>query len=812
MIYRFITFTGLILATCVSVHGQQLEQKAIDFKTQVAPIFQEHCVRCHSEANQKGDISLSTEDDLRENDFIDTQDPDSSYLLELITGVSGKQPEMPKESKPLTKSEIATIRQWIADGAKWPDGFVVKEKSKADGSWWAYQPLGSKSNGKSTTNDPDNLTIDDFIRAKLAEQHLQMNAHGDRRTLIRRATYDLTGLPPTPEEVEKFVNDPDPKAYEKLIDRLLASPHYGERWGRHWLDVVRFGESNGFERNVIIDNLWPFRDYVIRSINEDKPFDQFIREHIAGDVIGKGLPDQEIGSAFLVAGPYDNVGNQDPVAAAQIRANTIDEMIRATGESFLGLTMGCSRCHDHKFDPITQQDYYGWYATFAGVRHGARTWATPEERAAHAAQLKPLNERKAALTRQQQELKNSITKRLWATNQKWNRPAVNARQNEDTFSPVKARFVRFSLSHSNQSQPCLDELEIYGPAGKTNLALASNGSRATASSLLPGYAIHQIEHLNDGKHGNAHSWISNQATGWAKIELPESIEVNRVVWGRDRQGKFQDRIAIEYQIAVSLDGKTWKEVANGSDRKPISDEHLARRGQTLKSLPLEKSWTRPPVNRKGTIEKFDPIDAKFVRLLCDAQDINFKAKSGFRIDEFEVYSSRDNPINVALAKNGAKASGAAREIKDFPDAYGPQLAIDGKTGERFIAAGRDLTIELANPTKIDRVVFSSALKESTPEHGKFVFVAEYRIEVSLDGETWREVANGLDRKPKNEAHRKHRIDLATRPTGEEAAQLRQIAQELNSVTREIQSIRPVANRLARQSSTCERIFSRFHRW
>ena len=193
------------------------------------------------------------------------------------------------------------------------------------------------------------------------------------------------------------MNDPDPKAYERLIDRLLESPHYGERWGRHWLDVVRFGESIGYERNVIVNDIWPFRDYVIRSINEDKPFDQFIREHVAGDVFGNDDPDVAVGSAFLVAGPYDDVGNQDPTQVAQIRANTLDEIIRATGEAFLGMTLGCARCHDHKFDPFTQEDYYGLYATLSGIRHGSVPLATPEQHQARAAKLKPLNERKAEL-------------------------------------------------------------------------------------------------------------------------------------------------------------------------------------------------------------------------------------------------------------------------------------------------------------------------------------------------------------------------------------------------------------------------------
>ena len=182
-------------------------------------------------------------------------------------------------------------------------------------------------------------------------------------------SYDLTGLPPTPEETAAFVSDDSPNAYERLVDRLLASPRYGEQWGRHWLDVARFGESTGYEVNHLIDNAWPYRDYVIRSFNEDKPFDRLVVEQLAGDAIGPGDPAVEVALTFLVCGPFDIVGNADPVQAAQIRADTVDEMIRATGEAFLGLTVGCARCHDHKFDPIKQRDYYSLYATFAGVYH-----------------------------------------------------------------------------------------------------------------------------------------------------------------------------------------------------------------------------------------------------------------------------------------------------------------------------------------------------------------------------------------------------------------------------------------------------------
>ncbi|WP_166819725.1 DUF1553 domain-containing protein [Thalassoroseus pseudoceratinae] len=599
--------------------------EAIDFSRDVAPILETHCVRCHSPNNAKGEISLATVTDLAKNGYLSAGDPSASYLLELITSSTGQKPEMPQEGDPLTTAQQTILRNWIQQGANWPDDVILRERSRVDKSWWSFQRLANTS-----PPEPRNLPeswghnpIDRFVYAKLAENKLSPNPPADRRTLIRRAYYDLIGLPPSPADVKAFEQNRDPLAYDRLIDRLLNSPQYGERWGRHWLDVVRFGESNGFERNVLIPDLWPFRDYVIQSINEDKPFDLLIREHLAGDVFGNGRPESEIGSAFLVAGPYDDVGNQDPVQARQIRANTIDEMIRAAGEAFLGLTIGCARCHDHKFDPIRQSDYYSWYATFAGVRHGRRVVATPGEKSSLANRRQPLEAKRNALTQERQTLSRSIEER-----------------------------------------------------------------------------------------GNA----------------------NR-------------------------------------------EQH-------------EKTWTRPPVDRRGTVETFEPTTAKFVRLVSEGQDANLANRNQFGIDEFEIWTATDPNVNVALASNGAKATGPSRPIQDTPGVYGPQKAIDGKTGERFLATGGHLTIELAEPSSINRVTFSSARGEEKPDQRKFNFVAEYRIEVSEDGSTWREVANSSDRKPVNEAHRKHRLrQLETKP--EDQQRMKELDREIAEVNRALAAIPPL---------------------
>lgn len=597
----------LVISACLS-SAVAADQQAIDFERDVAPIFEQHCLQCHSDNISKGEFSLSTAQGLIENEYVVSGDSDSSYLIDLI---SGDQPEMPRGGDSLSTAEIAVVRKWIETGAEWPDATVLYEPSKADGSWWSLQPLQEF--------DPES-TIDDFVESELQANALEMNRPADRRTLIRRATYDLTGLPPTPSEVEAFEADSSPNAYEKVLDRLLASTDYGQRWGRHWLDVIRFGESTGFEQNVIIDSLWPLRDYVINSMNADKPFDQMIREHLAGDVLSPGDPQVEIASAFLVAGPYDGVGNQDAIQAAQIRANTIDEMIRASSEAFLGLTVGCARCHDHKFDAIRQHDYYKLYATFSGVRHGDRVIATAAEKADRSAKLAPLN--------------------------------------------LKSDAFKASLAAINK-------------------------------------AIEERAQANAEEHG--------------------------------------------------------------------------------------RLWTREAVARTGTVERFEPILAKHIRFIADGTDTNPKSGRGFRIDELEVWSSGKETRNVALATNGAVATGASRTIEDFPGAYGPQLAIDGKAGARFISAGNELRIELPSPTLIEKVVFSSARGELKPDQPKFVCVSDYRIEVSTDGTNWELVADGSDRAPVNDAHRNHRL-YELEITADQRREIKSLDKEIGAIKKQISAV------------------------
>ncbi|HUQ68051.1 MAG TPA: DUF1549 domain-containing protein, partial [Planctomycetaceae bacterium] len=286
------------------------------FSQTVAPVLAAKCVSCHGPNTPKGKLDLTTREAMlrggEDGPGLSPGRPDASPILRRTLSQDGQKPEMPEKGEPLTAKEAEALSQWIAAGAPWPDKFVLREPTKADANWWSLQPIAAVEPpaGDDLPAAWAKNPIDRFVQARLRAKGLSPNPPADPQAFVRRATFDLTGLPPTPAEVAAFVRECQDEAAgdvgaangacERLINRLLDSPHYGERWGRHWLDVVRFGESRGYERNEIITNLWPFRDYIIRSFNEDKPFDRFILEHLAGDVIGKDQPDIEIGSAFLV--------------------------------------------------------------------------------------------------------------------------------------------------------------------------------------------------------------------------------------------------------------------------------------------------------------------------------------------------------------------------------------------------------------------------------------------------------------------------------------------------------------------------------
>jgi len=585
-----------------SATSHSLQRSSVNFERDIRPLLHARCIECHGLEKQKGGLRLDNKTAAMKGGASGPAIvPGKSAESELIRRVSSADAteRMPSKGDPLTAREIALLRAWIDVGAEWPETekLATGEAKRAEkATWWSLQPVARVEPPalKGIPADWASSPIDRFIFAKLTERGLKPNPPADRRSLIRRLTYDLTGLPPSPEEVETFIKDTDPKAYEKLVDRLLASPRYGEQWGRHWLDVVRFGESKGYEQNHIINNLWPYRDYVIRAFNEDKPFNRFIVEQLAGDVIGRGDPSVEVGTAFLVCGPYDSVGNQDVVQQQIIRANTLDDLVAATSNTFLGLTVNCARCHNHKFDPIPTEDYYRLRAAFEGVTHGERVLATDEQRKAFSEKAGPLEKRRAELTREKETLEKSIAARALqraAEHGNYSLPAMTRHFNEHRFAPVKAQYLKFKvLGTSDRPQSGrnarIDEFEAWTANRPShNAALASYGTKAEGATAaraedVAGADTYGVDLVNDGKFGER--WFVGNPPELT-LTFPQTETIERIVFSQDRTaspdnpGTGLGPFVGEYQALVSTDGKQWTVVADSRDRKPFNDAHAIAR-------------------------------------------------------------------------------------------------------------------------------------------------------------------------------------------------------------------------------------------
>lgn len=752
-----------VILTVWSAPREASAATSIDFERQIRPLLIKRCGECHGSAEQNSGLRLDAKNAaFKGGDSGPVITRGKSSESELVRRITSTDPDerMPPEEPSLSKTEVELLRRWIDMGATWPETDYDREAAHDPRlEHWAFQPLRKfpQSPTEMSIDDIRNSAarIDQYVAVKLAEHGLQPSPQADRRSLIRRAYFDMIGLPPSPEDVARFVASDDPNAFESLVEELLDSPRYGERWAQHWLDVVRYADTHGFEVNTPRPNAWPYRDYVIRAFNEDKPYDQFIREQLAGDAY-----EADAATGFLVAAAVLLPGQigKDEESKRLARQDSLDEMIVGTSATFLGLTIGCARCHDHKFDPITAQDYYALQAFFAGVRYGDRPIRDTAQKERLAAARK-LGDRIKTLDSKLQEFEpiafagrtliideedkervsilktpngpgsnpagtargylndagsstrvGNISKgrytwwnnvsgqdvltygphveghfRLWlswgahgsgvhtrdaryvldddgdlkttadqhelakvdqyypvgistGTTEKkplWSglsyagivelkpdsrlivrggetgtgitadvivlqeidtsagsdgthstsaatpapmlpqlREPVNAQTNTERFRPVAAKFIRFTTFETiddNKHQPCIDELEVYEvSADPRNIALASLGTVATSSGNYSETGKHQLKHVNDGRYSNDRSWISNEyGSGWVQLEFPTTVEINRVVWGRDRTSKFKDRLPTRYRIETSQDGRDWTTVAHHDDRVPM---------------------------------------------------------------------------------------------------------------------------------------------------------------------------------------------------------------------------------------------------
>jgi hypothetical protein len=356
-------FILCLLVTFLAHHARAAEP--IDFDRQIAPLLAGRCLDCHSGSEPKGGLDLSTFAGASKGGeagptVVGGKLSDSQLWERVAAG------DMPPK-KPLPEKERQLLKAWIEAGAKWGsdpiDPYRFSTSARAGYDWWSLQPV------RPTAMDH----IDDFVRQKLQDNKLDSSQPADKRVLIRRLSFDLTGLPPTPAEIDSFLKDDSPQAYEKLVQRLLDSPHYGERWARHWLDVAHFGESDGFEFDKMRPNAWRYRDWVIDALNRDLPYNEFAKLQIAGDVLQPNDPQAVIATGFLVGGAFDSLLPAGDAMRQIMRQDELEDIVGLVGQTFLGLTVHCARCHDHKFDPIRASDYYSLAASLAGVRRGERS-------------------------------------------------------------------------------------------------------------------------------------------------------------------------------------------------------------------------------------------------------------------------------------------------------------------------------------------------------------------------------------------------------------------------------------------------------
>jgi hypothetical protein len=380
---RPITILGLVLALANSARGMDAKEARDHFEAKVRPVLVEHCYPCHSveAAKSKGGLKLDSRDGVRlggdSGPAVIPGKPGESLLLKAIEHADDVEPMPPKGKLP--DPVIADIRRWIELGATDPRDTATRSANSTRDRW-ALRPIARPSPPEFAGNSGNWVRnpIDAFVLAKLRESKLEPSPEADRRTLIRRLSFDLIGLPPTPEEVEAFLLDPAPDAYERLVDRVLASPHHGERWARRWMDLVHFAETHGHDQDRVRPNAWPYRDYLIESFNVDKPYARFVQEQIAADALFPDEPASTVGLGFLAAGPWDESSLRD------IREDSIDrqvgyyldrdDMVTTVMSTFVSSTVHCARCHDHKFDPITTEEYYGLQAVFAGVGRADRAY------------------------------------------------------------------------------------------------------------------------------------------------------------------------------------------------------------------------------------------------------------------------------------------------------------------------------------------------------------------------------------------------------------------------------------------------------
>ena len=430
-------------------------EATVDFERDVRPLLANRCHKCHGPNRQEAGLRLDTHEGLlKGGDSGSTLEVQDSGMSLLIEAVRRESVEMPPDD-PLPSEEVELLARWVSSGALWPKNAgplrVQREFSDEDRQFWSLKPIVKPEVPTADSEGWSRGPIDQFVWQQLASENQRPAKEADRYALLRRLCFDLWGLPPSAEQIERFINDQSPDAYEKLVDRLLASPRYGERWAQHWLDLVRYADSDGFKRDDPRPHAWRYRDYVIRALNEDRPYDRFITEQLAGDEIAPDDPDVLVATGYFHCGIYES--NQADIWTQRI--DLLNDITDVTGDVFLGMSMSCARCHDHKFDPVLQEDYFRLQAFFAPlVLRGAAEIPTPKQQAEQVAWESETTEVRVRMSKMSQPHMKGIRKsRMQRLDRRLNDLANADLSTLSQFDKQIAALVERQISHEGFNIP-----------------------------------------------------------------------------------------------------------------------------------------------------------------------------------------------------------------------------------------------------------------------------------------------------------------------------------------------------------------------
>jgi Protein of unknown function (DUF1549)/Protein of unknown function (DUF1553)/Planctomycete cytochrome C len=624
------------------------DARADELTSSVKSLIARKCISCHSGDDAKGKLDLTS----REKMIVGGEsgpalDADSSEKSPIWLRV--EKDEMPPKH-PLSVDEKRLLKDWVAGGAVWSGGTIdplaVTSEHRAGLDWWSLQPLRHIHLPTAKSLDERRQPVDDFIAEKLEERSLTMSPEGTRRVLIRRISFNLLGLPPDPDRVDEFVADERPDAVERLVDEFLASPHYGERWARHWLDVVRFGESNGFERDLPRPNAWHYRDWVVNALNRDMPYDEFVRWQLAGDLLAPNDIEAIKAVGFLVAGAHDTVVPVVDRMRAMMRQDELEDIVGTVSQTFLGLTVNCARCHDHKFDPITTREYYQIASALAGIDHGEREFTPPEA----VRQLEAWQQRMNDLSKQLHDQEAPIRETILAE-----RASAEGQPAQTGRGPTP--FAAWDFTKDLHDQVGEMHVKLVGPAKRTSEGLVVDGASFASTSLLSHDVFEKTLEVRvrlqtlqqsgggamslqtiEGHTFDAIAYAELEAARW----MPGSNGFQRTLSYRATAEEHADKEAVVMTQVHQADG-TIIAYRNGQPygipiRKDVAVKYEAGKAQVLFGL---RHGTDIGGNRmlKGTI-----VSAKLYRKALTPEEVSVSADaSNTFVTEAEIASklSRD---------------------------------------------------------------------------------------------------------------------------------------------------------------------------